>query len=624
MVGDIRNELSDSTDVTWQFHPVEVDTLPDGQTRRPSEFIDDASLRIEYRPLPTQPSVADVVGLQCLVAGLLRGIVETDHPLATLEWEDARASFYAVVEDGLDAEVHWVTAGGERTTEPERVYDEVFDLARRGLADAGISDSVRERYLRPIEARWERRTTPSAWKLSRVQRAVEDGATPEVRDACRRVVREAGEQGLDCRTLQLDDQARIVDRVMDQAGLGRDDAVRTVLLGSGEMPTNGGRVRNLIHLATAGIPHLMLDEDLTLAPRRDPSVSGGVDLETRGWSLWFHPDADAAAAWGESGDFDPVVAHYEALGLGGAQALRRFARSPEDLAGLDLRAVERMTAGSILGTQSGLYGDAASANNIWYFTAGGASLDRFQADAEAYEHLRTTRYLARTRNAHAFQSVGAFSPVGGANDRMLPPTLHIGRNEDTFYTAVLHSLYPHSRVLEFPWALGHFPEERGWPELAWDVPFTGNLSRFLARELIGLSHQVPEITGEARYRLLSQRLAALAADSDRQLLDQVAAFQVAMRTNWIQRLNQARRDARRPGAGWERDIKATIRVNGQSLESGVPRRVHGMPEGMSDAEAAAWLRQRIESMSRMMAAWPALWQAASELQPLKPMGVVTP
>ena len=141
------------------------------------EHNDERSLRIEYRPLPTQPSVADVVGLQCLVSGLLVGLVSTDHPLATLEWDDARATFYAAVEDGLDADLHWVTAEGEHTTDRERIYAELFDLARRGLAEAGVSEDVREEYLRPIEARWERRRTPSAWKVSRVQQAVDDGAT---------------------------------------------------------------------------------------------------------------------------------------------------------------------------------------------------------------------------------------------------------------------------------------------------------------------------------------------------------------------------------------------------------------------------------------------------------------
>ena len=158
---------------------------------------DERSLRIEYRPLPTQPSVADVVGLQCLVSGLLRGIVETGHPLPTLDWDDARASFYDVVADGLDAELAWVTAEGERTDDPERIYGEVFDLARTGLAEAGVSESTSEAYLGPIEARWERGATPSAWKLDRVRRAVEAGAS--LADGIERMQREYVERAAEGR-----------------------------------------------------------------------------------------------------------------------------------------------------------------------------------------------------------------------------------------------------------------------------------------------------------------------------------------------------------------------------------------------------------------------------------------
>lgn len=450
---------------------------------------------------------------------------------------------------------------------------------------------------------------------------VEDGKTPEARAACRKAVRDAAAQDLDCQLLDQEWQAECVGRVMDQAGLGGDAAVRTVLLGGEGVQTNAGRVRSLVHLATAGIPHLLLDDDLTLAPRRDPAARHGVDLETREWAFWFHADAREAGGWGEAGDFDPVAAHFDALGLGGAAAMRLFARGPADLSGLDSRAVERMAPGHVLATQSGMYGDAASANNIWYYLARGASLERFQRDAGGYRQYRASRWLSRVRPTHAFQAVGSFSPIGAANDRMLPPTLHVGRNEDNFYTAALHSLYPHSRVLEFPWALGHFPAPREWPELAWDVPFTGNLSRFLSMELMKLSYQLPELTGDARYAALGERLAALAAVSDQSLLDRVAAFQVGLRTNWIHRLNESRRAARRPTAEWERDLKAIIRVNGQSLEAGVPRRVHGMPGDLDDAGAAAWLRGHIEPVARTLAAWPDLWRAARELQPLKAKGI---
>ena len=140
---------------------------------------DERSLRIEYRPLPTQPTVRDIVGLQVLTAGLLRGLVAADHPLADLPRDDAERSFYAAVEDGLDAELVWVTADGERTADSEAVFAEVFEFARRGLAEQGIDEATRDRYLDPIEARWTAGVTPSAWKKARVRGHLADGADLE-------------------------------------------------------------------------------------------------------------------------------------------------------------------------------------------------------------------------------------------------------------------------------------------------------------------------------------------------------------------------------------------------------------------------------------------------------------
>jgi hypothetical protein len=137
---------------------------------------DERSLRVEYRPLPTQPTVRDVVGFQVLTAGLLHGLAAADHPLCELPWDDAERSFYAAVKDGLAADLAWVTADGEYTTDSDAVFAEVFAHARRGLDDQGVSRSVRERYLDPLEARWERGTTPSMWKRRRVRAALADGA----------------------------------------------------------------------------------------------------------------------------------------------------------------------------------------------------------------------------------------------------------------------------------------------------------------------------------------------------------------------------------------------------------------------------------------------------------------
>jgi len=138
---------------------------------------DEYSLRIEYRPIPTQPTVTDVVGLQALTAGLIRGLIAADHPLAELPWDAAEASFYSAAERGLDADLAWVTTGGDLTSDPDVIFGEVFAHAHRGLDEAGVPADEAERYLEPIEARWEVGLTPSMWKKARVREALGEGAS---------------------------------------------------------------------------------------------------------------------------------------------------------------------------------------------------------------------------------------------------------------------------------------------------------------------------------------------------------------------------------------------------------------------------------------------------------------
>lgn len=136
---------------------------------------DQESLRIEYRPIPTQPTVQDLIGTQVLVAGLIRGLVETDHPLAELPWQDAEQSFYEAARNGLDAELAWVTRDGERTTDHGEIYSEIFSLARAGLDAQDVPERRVDEFLEPLERRWTAGETPSSWKTGRVREYLDVG-----------------------------------------------------------------------------------------------------------------------------------------------------------------------------------------------------------------------------------------------------------------------------------------------------------------------------------------------------------------------------------------------------------------------------------------------------------------
>ncbi len=140
---------------------------------------DEYSLRIEYRPLPTQPTITDIVGLQALTGGLIRGLVAADHPITALPWQAAKKNFYEAAERGLGADFAWITAEGERTSDPDVIFGEIFAHAHRGLEATGVAAADAERYLAPIEARWAEGLTPSMWKKARVREALAEGVDLE-------------------------------------------------------------------------------------------------------------------------------------------------------------------------------------------------------------------------------------------------------------------------------------------------------------------------------------------------------------------------------------------------------------------------------------------------------------
>jgi hypothetical protein len=134
-----------------------------------------AHARIEFRPLPGQPSVRDTIGFQVMFAGLLESLPRLEHPVAELDWETARENFYAAARDGLDAELTWVTNDGQETTDRDEMFVDLFDHAEEGLRMRGLDDEEIATHLWPLRKRARHGFTPADWKRRRVEEHLTEG-----------------------------------------------------------------------------------------------------------------------------------------------------------------------------------------------------------------------------------------------------------------------------------------------------------------------------------------------------------------------------------------------------------------------------------------------------------------
>jgi len=141
----------------------------DGPTRS------QANARIEFRPLPAQPTVRDSMALTVAFAGAMEGLTRTGHPVETLDWADARENFYAAMRDGIDAEITWITADGSETQDLDLAVTDLLEHAAEGLRAVGLDRAAVDRYLQPLQWRIENSLTPAGWKRQQVRTRVDSG-----------------------------------------------------------------------------------------------------------------------------------------------------------------------------------------------------------------------------------------------------------------------------------------------------------------------------------------------------------------------------------------------------------------------------------------------------------------
>jgi hypothetical protein len=120
-------------------------------------------LRLEHRPLPAGPSLADTMANLAFAVGLIAGLAgRADPPEAALPFGVAREAFYAAARHGLAARLPW--PGAAEAGAAERVLA-LLPVAADGLAALGVASGLATPWLATIEARAASGRTGSAWQM---------------------------------------------------------------------------------------------------------------------------------------------------------------------------------------------------------------------------------------------------------------------------------------------------------------------------------------------------------------------------------------------------------------------------------------------------------------------------
>jgi hypothetical protein len=135
----------------------------------------EANARVEFRPLPAQPTVRDTVAFGAAFAGLMESLPQRRHPVIDQDWEVAESNFYGAMRNGFDAPLRWITNDGQVTVDRAEIYEDLLAHAVDGLKSAGCSTAEAEHYVAPLRERVATGRTPAAWKRRAVRERLADG-----------------------------------------------------------------------------------------------------------------------------------------------------------------------------------------------------------------------------------------------------------------------------------------------------------------------------------------------------------------------------------------------------------------------------------------------------------------
>lgn len=121
-------------------------------------------LRIEFRALPSGPTLADETANAAFLFGLLRSYAEEkSDPRPRISFDELRENFLTAARCGLKCQLSWLD--GRSWPADVLIREELLPRARQGLDLADVDAADRDHYLGIIADRVERQQTGACWAL---------------------------------------------------------------------------------------------------------------------------------------------------------------------------------------------------------------------------------------------------------------------------------------------------------------------------------------------------------------------------------------------------------------------------------------------------------------------------
>jgi hypothetical protein len=459
----------------------------------------------------------------------------------------------------------------------------------------------------------------------------DDSADSATRDENRRVATRAGAGG---RTLYAgpDEKRRFIAELATKSGV-ESDLVTSAFTEFDGCSFHGGANRNTALLDASGGAVLLVDDDTTARTVFPASADGGLRLSSQfdPLSLRFFASVADALDQADWSDVDILAWHRRFLGrspaecafvanVSGADLPLDEQGSAVDLDEADAALVAAFSRGRgrVIATTTSVVGESGMGSTPYFLLLQGAARDRV---LENYELYRATSGVQRGADVPTISNSHFFMASHAAFDvrTIVPPFSPVLRAEDAAFGAILRMCAPESYIAFLPFSVEHAPpagRSASFEQVIRTVVRVG--ANEIIRDL-ALSHDLlPGVTDASRrLQAFGQYLSSLSAMTSADF-DAFVRFQIM--TSLGRRLDAFTRTVDLHGGqpeDWANDCAEAVAAGMRALTD-APVVVADIPA--ADAEDSFRKFQRlIGRFGRLLAAWPALLEAAADLRAAEPL-----